>query len=378
LNIVFICGKLAPGKCGVGDYTRKLAAELTRQGHRASAIAVRDFFVTTALEEWQEDGGTKVRVLRLPADMGLADQTRRIQLFLDLQGADCLSLQYVPFSFHRKGLPWAWNAVFEKIGREKRWHIMFHELWLGLSKDASIKEICWGEAQRQIVLNLIKKLNPSTVHTQARVYKSVLARNGIPARQLPLFSNIDSHPVPGSTRERSNSDITFGVFGGIYETNKKDRFLLELDAANQRNSRRARFLFLGRNGKLKESWLGAIKQRSTLSFEDRGEMEADAITYHLSKADIGLAFTPLPLLEKSGSVACYWASGLPVLTVADDWRPRNKMDLEYAGGAANYQPGHLQNFLESYSSLDISSKDLSEIAHQFVRSVSTCKSLRPG
>ena len=365
MNITFICGTLAIGKSGVGDYTRKLAAELIQQGHQASVIAVRDFSATTILEEWQTDQNIKVPVLRFPMGTGFNVQAKRIQQFLDQQSTTWLSLQYVPFSFHKRGLHWTWNAFFEKIGEDKHWHLMFHELWLGLNKGASIKEVCWGEAQRQGALNLIKKLKPACVHTHANVYQAVLSHNGIAAQQLPLFSNID--PNLGTTQlERTPHLIHFAIFGAIHPTTKQKPFLDELEFENQQSNRNAHIIFLGRNGALKKQWIQAITQTKTISFEDLGELDAKAIAYHLSNANIGLSFTPLPLTEKSGTIACYWASDLAVLTLADDWSTRKKIELTFPEGVVPYKTGHLQHFLETYSSLTITYKSPAEIATQFV------------
>lgn len=355
---------MARGQCGVGDYTRKLAAELIRQGHRTSVIAVRDFNVTDILEEWQEDRKVQVPVLRLPAPTGLNVKARRIQSFLEQQGAEWLSLQYVPFSFQKKGIHWTWNPFFEKIGKGKHWHIMFHELWLGLNKEASIKEVWWGEAQRQCLLNLVRKLKPACIHTHADVYGSALLQNNISVQQLPLFSNIDPDPDLIHTDQRPDV-ITFVVFASMYKSTKQDLFLEELEAENRRSSRSARFIFLGRNGALKKQWKQAIAQKQTLTFEDLGPMDARSVSFHLAKADIGLSFTPLSLAKKSGTVACYWAHGLPVLSLADHWRARKKMEMAYPAGMASYEPGRLQAFLNNYAAMEPTYKSSDEIADQF-------------
>ena len=42
MKIVFLCGSLEPGRDGVGDYTRMLAAEIIRKGHNAAIVALAD------------------------------------------------------------------------------------------------------------------------------------------------------------------------------------------------------------------------------------------------------------------------------------------------------------------------------------------------
>ena len=38
MKITFICGSLNPGQDGVGDYTRRLAAQLALDGHECQLI----------------------------------------------------------------------------------------------------------------------------------------------------------------------------------------------------------------------------------------------------------------------------------------------------------------------------------------------------
>jgi hypothetical protein len=45
MKIIFLCGSLEPGCDGVGDYTRRLAGELIKQGHHIAAVALNDQYL---------------------------------------------------------------------------------------------------------------------------------------------------------------------------------------------------------------------------------------------------------------------------------------------------------------------------------------------
>jgi hypothetical protein len=64
MKIFLLCGSLEHGKDGVGDYTRRLAGELIRQGHNTAIISLNDRFIEGVVREEQESDGTNMSVLR--------------------------------------------------------------------------------------------------------------------------------------------------------------------------------------------------------------------------------------------------------------------------------------------------------------------------
>jgi hypothetical protein len=119
MKILFLCGSLEPGKDGVGDYTRRLAGELIRQGHNASIISLNDRFIDTVLQTAQESDGTNVTVLRLPAVLLNKDKYNAVENYINSFTPDWVSLQYVPHSFNKYGLAWSILSLKKKIERKK-------------------------------------------------------------------------------------------------------------------------------------------------------------------------------------------------------------------------------------------------------------------
>src|SRR3974390_3291412 len=101
MKIAFLCSSLEPGRDGVGDYTRRLAGELIRQGHPCILTGLNDALISDAVTGSQEVEQTQVPALRLPDSMPWLERARRAREWLCGFGPDWYSLQFVPFGFHR-------------------------------------------------------------------------------------------------------------------------------------------------------------------------------------------------------------------------------------------------------------------------------------
>src|SRR5215210_3802535 len=130
MKILFLCGSLEPGRDGVGDYTRRLAGELIRQGNKTFIISLNDRYVSEVFKTIQHDDATAISVLRLPSNLVTKKKMQFARKWIDNENPEWLSLQYVPFSFHTKGLPFRLSKLLRGLGKGRKWQIMFHELWL--------------------------------------------------------------------------------------------------------------------------------------------------------------------------------------------------------------------------------------------------------
>ena len=190
MRIAFITSSLQPGLDGVGDYTRRLAGELIRQGHPSIAVSLNDSYISDTVLELQKIEGTTVSVLRLSGGASWGKRMIEARNRLDAFQPDWTSLQFVPFGFHRKGLCFGVGKRLAAMNTKGSWHIMFHELWLGLGEKSSLRHRVLGGLQRLIILDLMRRLRPRLVHTQAEPYQKVLNREKIKASTLRLFGGI--------------------------------------------------------------------------------------------------------------------------------------------------------------------------------------------
>ena len=65
MKIIFLCSSLAPGKDGVGDYCRKMAANLACLGNESVIIALNDKFLSAnERKEFQYDEKQEILTYR--------------------------------------------------------------------------------------------------------------------------------------------------------------------------------------------------------------------------------------------------------------------------------------------------------------------------
>jgi hypothetical protein len=360
MRLVFLCSSLEIGRDGVGDYTRRLAAECIRQGQEVQILALNDkakilkpetgnLKLETNTErnsqvsglksqvlsfiELQESEGTSVECLRLPGTIPWSERVVVARDWLNEFNPDWVSLQFVPFGFHPKGLCFGLGKKLSAINSKKPWHIMFHELWLGLGEGSSLKHRIWGAIQRAIVLDLINRLRPQIVHTQAEPYREVLEHEGIKASILPLFGNIPYVEGDGwndllapqmatanENRPERNQFYLSGVFGSVPPEWDAEQAVNILLLRLQRFQKRLVLVFLGKCNLTREAFdklkLQLQNRADVLMAGERTSLEISKI---LQSLDLGLAASPWQLIQKSGSVAAMLEHDLPVLVTRDDW-----------------------------------------------------------
>ncbi|MBO0357502.1 hypothetical protein J0X19_06060 [Hymenobacter sp. BT186] len=347
MKIIFLCGSLEPGRDGIGDYVRRLSGELLRAGHYASAISLYDQHVHEAYFGDQLSDSKALSVLRLPSVWKSSKRFARAEQWVNEFNPDCISLQFVPFAFHKKGLPYNMGKHLSSLGRGKKWHIMFHELWVGMDYEAPIKFRILGKAQQFIIKSLINLIQPRVIHTQTHLYQIQLSKLGATAHSLPLFGNI---PVENVDSENCNSvtiadtsrSVSLVLFGNIHQSSFVQPFTDEAAAYAQTTGTSLTLVLVGRCGPEAEHWVSAWKAAG-LTVEVLGEQSPSYISAILRKATFGLATTPTALIEKSGTAAAMKEHGLRVICAGRPWHPRTKISLKLPDGIVVYTPGNFKD-----------------------------------
>jgi hypothetical protein len=327
MRILFLCGTLESGKCGGGDYTRRLAGELINQGHEIAICALMDKFVGTTTEEMQKTERTEVSVVRLPYANGFISNCKTAKLWVDNYDPEWISLQYGPFAFHDKGLPFGLGDSIQQLTKGRKLHIMFHELWVGMNREASFKLAYWGRMQRAMIHSFIKKVKPAVIHTQTKLYQLQLNKIGANVSLLPLFSNIKV--AYSSPKLKDPNHLCFVVFGAIHSGAPIEAFAKEVSDYAIHKNLKVSFKFIGRCGKEQEHW-ASILDSFKLEVSILGELSEEIISKELSEASMGIVNTPLDLIEKSGANAAMKEHGLAVISLSHNWIPRGlKIDYDY-------------------------------------------------
>ncbi|MCW3094231.1 MAG: glycosyltransferase family 1 protein [Ferruginibacter sp.] len=374
MKITFLCGSLEPGRDGVGDYTRKLAIELIRNGHQVGIVALNDKHLKSKFNGLQQLEGFDIPVLRVASNEIPAKRFHQASSWIDDFGPDWLSLQFVPFSFHTKGLAFGLGKLLEGLGKEKRWHIMVHELWVGMEKGAPLKFVCWGWLQKQLIGSLFSRLQPAVVHTQTDLYMKMLAQMGFTVQHLPLFGNIEKARIDSENGSAYlpasgiSKNISFVVFGGIHPGAPISQLAKELKFYGTTNNVKVEMRMIGRCGYEQESWKKACEAAGLL-VKVLGEQSPEHISHVLTNSSFGISTTPTALIGKSGSVAAMQEHGLPVLCVSRLWQPRGFVDPKLPDGIMRYKEGQIQDFITRSRSGIAPRVNVTVIARQFVNSL---------
>ncbi|RYZ30139.1 MAG: glycosyltransferase family 1 protein [Chitinophagaceae bacterium] len=374
MNVVFVCGSLEPGKDGVGDYTRRLAGELCKQGHSAFIIALNDKAVKSDFSGKQSVDGVEIDVLRLSATNSWQPRLASARVWLEEKKPDWLSLQYVPFSFHKKGLPWKLSSLLKELGKDKNWHFMFHELWVGMNDGTELKQRLWGRTQQFLIRSMVSSIRPRIVHTHVQLYQQLLKNIGIPSQLLPLFSNVpkEEHPNIGTQRKKKDAlDVSFLLFGGIHPAAPIEHLAQEAAQFQKQTSKKVSLTLIGRNGQESERWQ-SVWERAGLGLNVLGMQETAVISKEMQKATVGIATTPLLLIEKSGSVATMLEHGLPVLCLSKPWTVAGFVDYKIPSGVFEYRPGILESLLDKKPTVSTCNM-LSDVSTTFIESLKATK-----
>lgn len=329
MRIALLCSSLAPGRNGVGDYTRALTAELARQGHPCLAIGLSD------TEASLEEGAP---VVRLAADRPWAERRMHAQVALAGFAPDWVSLQFVAYAWQPRGYAFGLADRLAPLFGRRRRHVMFHELWVGLNRHDRFVNRIHGILQRRAILGLHRSLRPQVVHAQAPVYVSTLASEGITATRLPLFGNLPLVPTDRRATQRqllaehapqlAPEQVLFtGWFGTVHPEWNGPELLARVAAAARDSGRHLVLLSLGRTGAGGAALLGHLQQHPLPggTVIDAGETSAPEASRLLGALDFALTANPMALVPKSGTVAACLDHGLPVLVSRNDWQPRGRI-----------------------------------------------------
>ncbi|RYX86921.1 glycosyltransferase family 1 protein [bacterium] len=338
MRIVFICGCLEPGKDGVGDYTRRLAAGLIDDNIEVAILALNDQFITEVICQDQTSDKIKICTYRIPSRYNTNQRYAYAKKWINSITPDWLSLQYVPFSFNKKGLSINLGRNLSKLTVNTRWHIMFHELWVGMKKGSTLKHIVWGELQKHLIIKLINKLKPTLIHTQTKLYQIQLSKLGFQVEYLPLFSNV---PVNHSLNKLPTFEekIKLVNFGTIHPTITIKDFAEEAAIYEKKTGVKIELTLIGRCGVEQEKWIKIWKSVG-LNIFILGEQSLEKISEIFNASTFGISTTAPPLVEKSGSVAAMLEHDLPVICISNVWHPRGISGVPKMPGIIEYKFGN--------------------------------------
>ena len=376
MKITFICGSLEIGRDGVGDYVRRIGLELLQMKIGVTAIALNDYYVTSeVVTDYESDRTQNILVLRIPATWPSNRRFARAKQWIEVHDPEWISLQFVPFSFHFKGLSHSLGRELAKVGKGKRWHLMVHELWTGMNYGASVKHVLLGRLQRYLFKLLVKNIKPQVIHTQCQLYKIRIESLGFKVDHLPLFSNIintnsiyeNSSSSSSYFFDAARNGISLVVFGSIHPGAPVEQLAHDASLYSQEHNCPVSLIMIGRCGNEQNHW-AATWIKAGLPTQILGEQPSEVISHLLNNASLGITTTPVALIGKSGTVAAMHEHGLSVLSISRPWRTREFIEVIIPEYVYVYRQGNFAEYIiiktdKSYKN------NISEVAQQLVFSM---------
>ena len=324
------------GRDGVGDYTRLLAFELIKQGHKCSILALMDKFVKKPIEdsETKDIIHDSIQILRLPFDSGIKFNSRIAKEFVIRQKPDWVSIQYVPFAFNKRGLPINLGESIKSVLNEAKVHILFHEMWTGISKISPIKHKILGFFQIKIAKDLLNRCNPNLITSTNKLYNLVLEKKKIKSSILTLFGNIEIASFKSSfyinnlasfdILLKNRSEWVFiGLFGTIHPNGN-----LEIELENQfinaiSKKMKLAFISIGRIGESGLLEFFRLKKlfENKIRFINIGEVSDREASLYIQMMDFAISSTPAQHIGKSGVYASLKLHQLKTLLISNEILP---------------------------------------------------------
>lgn len=335
MRIIFLCGCLEPGRDGVGDYTRRLAGSLIRNGNTVKLISLQDKFITKSVIEKQDADGSSVLVFRFPRAVDNYVDNAIATNYIKEFNPDLISFQFVPFSFHPKGLPVRLGKGLRGMLNGFKVHVMLHELWVGHAHRWSEKRFWMGLWQRHIILSLLKTIQPELVNTHAPYYQFLLEKAGVKVQLLPLFANIPIVDNSLRNADEIKADRNFQtavIFAGLPTIEEMEKLLTVWEESLIRANKLGVIVLVGRHSGSSASLMQLIADRfPKITLSELGALPVDELSAVLQASDFGISPVPLVLMEKSGTISAMKEHGLPVIITRKGRVHRNFSIAEAVG-----------------------------------------------
>jgi len=290
LKVCFITGQKESKQCGITDYVELITQELEELGHQ-----IECYFIKKDSEE-----------------------------LTDLPNADLYSIQFAPYAFASKGIPYQiLKGLASKLLNQKV-HLNFHEIWVGAYPRASWKEKGIGWLQKKLILGFINQCKPRWITSSNAAAIDRLKQADIPARFLYLFGNIPYFATSKVTTKGQTLKVAF--FGTPYADFPYDKLGNFFSILSNTSGKKLEIILIGRQREDAGSDdLYSLSKKNDFLIERTGELSTDLISEQLQECSLGVSTTPYDVIGKSGATAAMFEHGLPVLAYDDADTPQESL-----------------------------------------------------
>ena len=291
----------------------RLARCLQRRGIQCLCIALSDGYVDNTLESTFADRqGDQILCIRISSRDSWTNKQSLLQQSLDSFNPDWISLHYVPYAFHNKGLAYQLSRCLCSLDVAVHWHVMLHELWFFSWHRLSSWVL--APVQKLLLKNMISSLDANVIHTSNYYYQDGISSIGLKAHILPMFGSISPTTVTAS--QVTYHGWRFVLFGGIlpdWDPGPLMRAIIGI--AHQQSIPSIEFLSIGKSGAHGSTLWASLASTAPagVAYKLLGSLDSEEVSYWLQHSDFGITTSPSHLIGKSSSVAAMLEHGLPVI-----------------------------------------------------------------
>lgn len=307
-RVVFCLPAIFPGRCGVTDYSIRMACAFHAIGWNAVIV----------------DGSTHDGVSRIHTSEGDVDviPLKNFQC----AATDVLSIQFVPNSSRKH---WHWIKRVAALNPVVS-HLMMHEFWRVATPAVPLtpREKIRAYPQRLQCEWLRARLAPDVISTSCRFYQDTLTKAGWPALLSPMPGNIPTnvdHAAPANLKHiewfiPQRKYFTWVAFGSIYARYwDPAAYFLESRKLVDLGNHSPKWVIAGRQTPEDMDLLMRAAEQAGFSeeIEILGPCEPAEIDWLMKHADAAITGVSAVCWDKSGGVLAARERKLPVFAPVD-------------------------------------------------------------
>lgn len=302
MRILFMSNNLPPIVDGVGDYTYNLAHEFAKHGHEVHVVCgnreeirddYEDIHVAKIVRKWNRQAG------------------KDIAEYIRENGIEVVSLQYVPYAYDSKGLPFGLVMALEEI-KKCSVHLMTfcHEVCIGLWDKHTLKNVLYAATMQYItrqILNCSDSVATSIEHYARKIRQLCPKHKNVVC--IPIASNV---PLTSKSAEelfelrRSVADNEQQKIIGFFGCRDCETSIMAIEELRE-EGQDLKMLFIG---KVSEKTLSLIPNDAYST----GILDIEDIDQYLRIADVLVIPCKNGISFKNGAFVAALNANKPIVT----------------------------------------------------------------
>lgn len=337
-RLLLICGCLEPEKDGIGDYSRILAQTLAQSGNKCLLASFGDTHINEDVE-YHGDESADLWVIRYKHSLQDASTAKSAKELISKWLPSLILLQYNPYCYHIKGLPWYLPRSLNDVLGSTPVCIIFHELWNSFKFPIALKSKFYSPFQKLIISRLKTSVNLVGSLTTSNYYRMMLKLVGINAMIAPVYSNIQkptsqelcpSEIESNLRRIYQDHDFVIVIFGNQWTHPDKAK-ISKLNTSLSLSTKKSIIIAVGIHSEKSIKTILSLHSGYLSSFplHFTGPLGGQDLAFALSSSTIAITTYPYELANKSGAIAAILDNGTPVYFIGQNLSKGKELRLQH-------------------------------------------------